>query len=494
MPPENNTQPPPPIPPPSTELLALARLRQKAIAHPLQQCQLTLYVPPDRIGAIIGRGGRTILSIQQEAKRRSLGHDIGVRIHVAGGTTAAAAAAAGSAASNQHQHDTNSNNDGGGTWNYNEYQQLQQQQQQQQDELDDEWVPVIIRADPIGCLEACRLIVPLVDPRSTLSSYLTIVFDVPIARAKHNLLVGKGGIVLAGLSATYETRIMIPPNELMSNVESTGNIWEQRQQQQQQQQVVNTSGGDDVGSAMLFDVGGSSMSPQQMNAGPPTSNIIQLEGEINNLENLEKCLVRMLGIVAAEESMRFVPTGIIVDIDSDAITTTPTKKTRGGTDSNKASPSEKAVAIIVANSSIPSKIWRSIQRKTNTKIQRKNIREEDPVAGDEDVVEPSLVNENEGMGGEDDDDEGVNKEVVTTDAARPHSKFIITGREQSVQKAAAQIEKILGLEVVTTEITVRDALPTTKGGDDQADDEVAPNGEKSRNRRGKKKAAITQPE
>ncbi len=494
MPPENNTQPPPPIPPPSTELLALARLRQ-TIAHPLQQCQLTLYVPPDRIGAIIGRGGRTILSIQQEAKRRSLGHDIGVRIHVAGGATAAAA---GSAASNQHQHDTNSNNDGGGTWNYNEYQQLQQQQhqqqQQQQDEMDDEWVPVIIRADPIGCLEACRLIVPLVDPRSTLSNYLTIVFDVPIARAKHNLLVGKGGLVLAGLSATYETRIMIPPNELMSNVESTGNIWEQRQQQQQQQQqVVNISGGDDVGSAMLFDVGGNSMSPQQMNAGPPTSNIIQLEGEINNLENLEKVLVRMLGIVAAEESMRFVPTGIIVDIDSDAISTTPTKKTKGGNDSNKASPSEKAVAIIVANASIPSKIWRSIQRKTNTKIQRKNIREEDPVAGD-DVVEPSLVNENEDMEGDDDDDEGLNKEVVT-DAARPHSKFIITGREQSVQKAAAQIEKILGLEVVSTEITVRDALPTNKGGDDiQPDDEVAPNGEKSRKRRGKKKAAITQPE
>lgn len=488
MPPENNTQLPPPVPPPSTELLDLARLRQKAIAHPLQQCQLTLYVPPDRIGAIIGRGGRTILSIQQEAKRRSLGHDIGVRIHVAGGTTAAAAAAAGSAASNQHQRDTNSNNDGGGgTWNYNEYQQLQQQQQQD-DELDDEWVPVIIRADPIGCLEACRLIVPLVDPRSTLSNYLTIVFDVPIARAKHNLLVGKGGLVLAGLSATYETRIMIPPNELMSNVESTGNIWEQRQQQQQQQQqVVNTSGGDDVGSAMLFDVGGSSMSPQ-INA---TSNIIQLEGEINNLENLELCLVRMLGIVAAEESMKFVPTGIIVDIDSDAITTAPTKKTKGGNDSNKASPSEKAVAIIVANASIPSKIWRSIQRKTNTKIQRKNIREEDPC--DDDVVEPSLVNENEDMEGDDDDDEGLNKEVVT-DAARPHSKFIITGREQSVQKAAAQIEKILGIEVVSTEITVRDALPTNKGGNDQPDDEVAPNGEKSRKRRGKKKSAITQPE
>lgn len=455
MPPESNTQPPPPIPPPSTELLALARFREKAIAHPLQQCQLTLYVPPDRIGAIIGRGGRTILSIQQEAKRRSLGHDMGVRIHVAGGTTATAAA--GSAASNQHQHDTNSNNDGGGgTWNYNEYQQLQQQQQKQQDELDDEWVPVIIRADPIGCLEACRLLFPLIDPRSTLSNYLTIVFDVPIARAKHNLLVGKGGLVLAGLSATYETRIMIPPNELMSNVESTGNIWEQRQQQQQQQQVVNAAGGDDVGSAMLFDVGGSGMSPQ-MNT---TSNIIQLEGEINNIE---KCLVRMLGIVAAEDSMRFVPTGIIVHIDSDAISTTPTKKTRGGADSNKASPSEKAVAIIVANASIPSKIWRSIQRKTNTKIQRKNIREEDPDAGDDDVVEPSLVNENEDMEGDDDDDEGLNKEVVTTDVARPHSKFIISGREQSVQKAAAQIEKILGLEVVSTEITVRDALPTNKG-------------------------------
>ena len=370
-------------------------------------------------------------------------------------------------------------------------------------ELDgDDWVPVTIRSDPIGCFEACRLIIPLVD-RPQDPTYLTIVFDVPIARAKHNLLVGKGGIVLAGLSATYETRIMIPPNELMSCVESTGgNIWEQRQQQQQQQRQLNNNAGNDVGSAMLFDIGGSSMS-SQVNAaamvGGLTSNIIQLEGEI---DNVEKCLVRMLGIVAAEEKMKFVPTGIIVDVDSaptsstvskaDALSTTPAKKAKGGGDSNKSSPTEKTVAraVIVANTSIPSKIWRSIQRKTNTKIQRKNIREEDVAAGD-DVIEPLLVNEIYDMEGDDDNDDGVNKE--DTDAARPHSKFIITGKEQSVLKAAAQIEKMLGLEVGSTEIevTVRvvnsvETSPINKG-DDQPDVEGAASGRKSRKKRGKKK-------
>mmetsp|Transcript_13169 Transcript_13169/g.18865 ORF Transcript_13169/g.18865 Transcript_13169/m.18865 type:complete len:302 (-) Transcript_13169:208-1113(-) len=122
MPAENNitTTPQQPIPPPSTEALALARLRQKAISHPLQQCQLTIYVPPNAVGAIIGRGGRTILSVQQEAKRRSLGHDMGVRIHVVGGTNS----------NNNNNNSSAAPSSGAATWNYNEYQQQQQQQQQ----------------------------------------------------------------------------------------------------------------------------------------------------------------------------------------------------------------------------------------------------------------------------------------------------------------------------------------------------------------------------
>ncbi|KAL7498315.1 hypothetical protein ACHAWT_007643 [Skeletonema menzelii] len=487
MPPESaiSQQQQQPIPPPSSEALALARLRQKAISHPLQQCQLTIYVPPNAVGAIIGRGGRTILSVQQEAKRRSLGHDMGVRIHVVGGIS-------------NNNNSAAAPSSGAATLNYNEYQQQQQQQQSasQQNESDDvdDWVPVTIRGDPIGCLEACRLIIPLVD-RPQDPTYLTIVFDVPIHRAKHNLLVGKGGIVLAYLSASYETRIMIPPNELMSNVESSGNIWEQRQQQQQQSKAVN-----DAGAAMLFDVGsgdeaGSNNNNVMSQASTTTpagesSNIIQLEGEI---DSVEQCLVRMLQIVAMEE--KIVPTGIIIDCDNTASTdppsTTPPKKAK----SDKASPTEKTVAnatIVAADASrsLSSRSWRSVMRKTNTKIQRKNLVDADPLLVNE-------IEENEGDDADDDDDvdnDDVNKEE--TAAARPHTKFIITGKsEQSVQKACAQLEKLLGLEVGSTEITVKvvsvEASPMGKG-DDQPDKEGT-SAKKIRKRRGKKKA-IAQPD
>ena len=464
MPPDNDSPQPPPLPAPSTEALALARLRQKAISHPLQQCQLIIYVPPHAVGAIIGRGGRTILSIQQEAKRRSLGHDIGVRIHVVGGISNSSNA-------------TNNISSGPATWNYNEYQQQPQQQQpvsQQNNESDDtdDWVPVTIRGDPISCLEAVRLIIPLVD-RPQDPTYLTIVFDVPIHRAKHNLLVGKAGILLACLSATYETRVMIPPNELMSNVESSGNIWEQRQQQQQQ----SKAGSDDAGSAMLFDVGSGDANTAA--ADNLISNIIQLEGEI---DNVEKCLVKMLGIVASEDNL--VSTGTIVDCDTvitDLSSTNPPTKPKDG-DSNKASPAEKTVAraIIIARTSVPKRIWRSVQRNTNTKIQREKMVEED-AAGDD--TEPSLVNEiddTEGGGGDDDDDDNgdLNKEEPAT--ARPHTKFIITGKnEQSVQKACAQLEKMLGQPL--------EAVPMSKG-EDQLDSEGITSGKKVRKRRSKKKA------
>lgn len=426
------------------------------------------------------------MSIQQEAKRRSLGHDMGVRIHVVGGT---------------NNNNSAAPSPGVATWNYNEYQQQQQQQQSasQQNESDvDDWVPVTIRGDPIGCLEACRLIIPLVD-RPQDPTYLTIVLDVPIHRAKHNLLVGKGGIVLAFLSASYETRIMIPPNELMSNVESTGNIWEQRQQQQQQHQ---SKANNDAGATMLFDLsaggeaGNKNIIKSQSNtttaAGDLISNIIQLEGE---LDNVEQCLVSMLQIVAMEE--KIVPTGTIVDCDTTSVltdppTTTPTKKSK----SDKAAPAEKTVAnaIIVADSSksISSRTWRSVMRKTNTKIQRKALVD----------VEPMLLNEIDDVEGDDDvvvdddvDNDDGNKE--DTAAARPYTKFIITGKsEQSVQKACAQLEKLLGLEVGSTEITVKvvpvEVSPMVKA-DDQPEKEGA-SGKKVRKRRGKKKAAAEQPD
>ena len=465
MPAENTTTQP--VPPPSEEALALARLRQKGISHPLQQCQLTMYVPLGAVGSIIGRGGRTILSTQQEAKRRSLGHDIGVRIHVVGGIS-------NSGGNNAVAASTTA-------WNCTEYQQQELQPSSQQSNGDndvDDWIPVTIRGDPIGCLEASKLIIPLVD-RPQDPTYLAVIFDVPIHQAKHNLLVGKGGIVLAYLSATYETRIMIPPNEFMSNVESNGNIWEQRVAEQQ-------SKANDAGAAMLF--GGeagcvSEMLPQtNTTVGNLDNNIIQLEGEI---DNVEQCLVRMLQIVASEEKVE--PTGLIADCVESI---TPQKKQQ----SEKSQPTEKTVAsaIIVANTSIPSKIWRSVQRKTNAKIQRKDIKEEDAPVPD---AEPPLMNENtDEVEGEDYEDDVVNDDMGDKEESvvRPHSKFIITGKnEQTVRKACSQLEKMLGLEVGSTEITVEvvtvEASPIGKG-ESQPDSESATSSKRVRKRRGKKKS------
>ena len=54
----NQNQPPPPL---SPEALSLAHLRQKSISHPMNQIQIIIYVPKQTVGAVIGRGGKTIL-------------------------------------------------------------------------------------------------------------------------------------------------------------------------------------------------------------------------------------------------------------------------------------------------------------------------------------------------------------------------------------------------------------------------------------------------
>ena len=64
----------------SPESLSLAQLRTKTIDHPMQQVQITIYIPPHTVGAIIGKGGRTILGVQREAMRRSAGHVNPIRI------------------------------------------------------------------------------------------------------------------------------------------------------------------------------------------------------------------------------------------------------------------------------------------------------------------------------------------------------------------------------------------------------------------------------
>eukprot|EP00581_Thalassiosira_minuscula_P012844 CAMPEP_0183717770 /NCGR_PEP_ID=MMETSP0737-20130205/11268_1 /TAXON_ID=385413 /ORGANISM="Thalassiosira miniscula, Strain CCMP1093" /LENGTH=682 /DNA_ID=CAMNT_0025947247 /DNA_START=122 /DNA_END=2170 /DNA_ORIENTATION=- len=537
------------------ESLSLAHLRQKSISHPLQQCQLTIYVPPHTVGAVIGRGGRTILNVQREAMRRSGGHAGPVRISVLGSDSGGGGGRqqGGHGHANGHEglHDNSHVDAYGGTsqqsgshsWNYqdyygNQYQKSQTPHSHQHPQhpsgddttaedstnSDNEWTPVIIRGDPLGCFSAVRQILPLVDR----SHDPDIILEVPIHRAKHNLLVGKGGIVIAALSATYETRIMIPPNEFMSNVGGGENFWKQREKQQQAAAQV------DAGSVMLFgdNSGGGRMNPSTtMGAGaqpgvpgasgatlPP--NVIQLEGEI---DKVELCLVKMLSIVAGE---RWVPTGVIVEKPEEKNTNANSKSggnaskggggsanTAGGT-SDAASPQNaKTASTSKGNTKQPQeggagdkgtttttattaeaviiKIWtpsskllnlgkiRKVQRKTNTVIRRKKLRltgtaadgsvganalsnakEED--VEDDDKGESELVKE-----GDNEEDEGPAKEG-SDKGPKTATKYIITGKTEAVKSATAQFEKILGLEPGSSTIT--DTTHKTNNSNNPAND------------------------
>jgi len=540
----NNNNPSHPHSVLSPESVSLAHLRQKSISHPMQQCQLTIYVPPHTVGAVIGRGGRTILNVQREAMRRSAGHVAPVRISVLGSNSSnsssnnssqvnpnsSTANANGHANMQQNEGVTDHQGDaftphsqqGGGqssstTWNYHEYLNQQQQQNQpsdnnnidngtttdQESKNDDtnSWTPVIIRGDPVGCYAAVRQILPLVD----YSHDRHVVLEIPVHRAKHNTLVGKGGITIAALSATYETRIMIPPNEFMSNVGGMGgeNFWKRRQQAADDQNDASNAG-----AVMLFgDPGGGGANgkqQQQQPGGPGTlpPNIIQLEGEI---DTTERCLVKMLSIVAGE---RWVPTGTIVEkaavaavaggsrggaapnVASDGgASSVPSGGASGGASGGKVSKegATTAESVIVKIWTPSSKLLnlgkiRKVQRKTNTVIRRKKLRlsgnhnvdsngvvigalmneKEEDVVDDEGVDgPPMLVNE-----GEDDEDGGVPKEVSFA-GPKTATKYIITGKTEAVRSATAQFEKILGLEpgssaiVDTTHKTMNSSTTST---------------------------------
>ena len=317
----------------------------------------------------------------------------------------------------------------------------------------------------MACFAAVRQLLPIVENEHDPD----IVFEVPIHRAKHNMLVGKGGVVIASLSATYDTRIMIPPNDFMSSVEGGGdNVWTQN-----------------AGSKMLFeddDAGSDGAGGHEAGAGsnnmaapgmlPDNPNIIQLEGEI---DNVEKCLVQMLSIVAGG---KWTPLGVIVDSN---VGQKYAVEERGGKKNKMDSPKAKGKDkdkgkekdVTTAEATIV-KVWtpsskllnlgkiRKVQRKTNTVIRRKKLRLPDGEGGKEDeVVEEESVETKD----EDDENENDEEEEEATKeasaAARTATKYIITGKTESVKSAAAQFEKILGLEPGSATIT--DTTHKTKG-------------------------------
>eukprot|EP00569_Conticribra_weissflogii_P003440 CAMPEP_0171334838 /NCGR_PEP_ID=MMETSP0878-20121228/4947_1 /TAXON_ID=67004 /ORGANISM="Thalassiosira weissflogii, Strain CCMP1336" /LENGTH=595 /DNA_ID=CAMNT_0011836015 /DNA_START=595 /DNA_END=2382 /DNA_ORIENTATION=+ len=428
------------------------------------------------------------------------------------------------------------------TWNYHEfYNNLNQQNQQQKQEgfddrngihhnddkpnedeqsIDDDFVPITIRGDPVGCLCAVRQIVPLVDR----SHDPHVIFEIPIHKPKHNLLVGRKAIILAALSADHDVRIMIPPNPAMtasSVVDGGGqttassasgndyNYWKQRSSQQ----VMNA----DAGSTMLFaDTGTLGMTGAgtgdnlMMTSGPDistnapaatSSNIIQLEGEIDKVES---CLVKMLNILAGE---RWVPSGVVSSTpvqkcdamnnhntkdnkktvpssptpnnrkDKKSSTNSGASTTSGSNSTTSTKPSKKdnstasdtttsssnkknsssdaktnfsvnnAEAILTAKAGTPtSKLpslgkIRQMQRKSNTVIRKKKVKisvPNDIDSANAKDAEPALVNE-----GDNDEKEG--SEDGNFSGPKSAMQYIITGKLENVRSVANHFEKILGL-------------------------------------------------
>jgi len=462
----------------SPEALSLAQLRQKTISHPTQQVQITMYIPPHSVGAVIGRGGRTIVSVQREAMRCNAGHVTPIRISVLNDSTNT---------TREDYHQQHNNNESSSdnnhvatdgynntTWNHNSDDQTESIDE------DDEWTPVVIKGDPVGCFSACRQLVTIVEEENVPE----IVLDIPILKSKHNMVVGKGGIVLAALSATNETRIMVPPNEFMSNV--TGpedNIWKQREAAQ-----------NDPGMAMLFsnnDSGNANPNiMEQPNTIPP--NVIQLEGDI---DKVERCLVKMLSITAGEI---YTPTGVIVTNNKSETTQTKSAAAKINKEDDT-----YAEAVIVKIWTPNSKLLnlgkiRKVQRKTNTVIRRKKLRFRGNIDGTSSV---SIVNE-EGESDDDDDDDNEGGETVgeeendgeeeeeegevkddddeVSGPKQTATKYIITGKTESVKSAATQFEKILGLEAGSATIDDTTHKVRSMANVDSGDDDGEKIGKKKR--------------
>ena len=351
------------------------------------------------------------------------------------------------------------------------------------------------------------------------------MFDVPINKAKHNQIVGKRGITIAALSATYETRLMVPPNELMSNV-GPANYWEARKVAQEQKQ-------NEAGSTLLFGGGNGNSNAvtsvkEALDYGGLEPNIVQLEGEI---DNVEKCLVKILvrakpskfkpsvflnqdyarmlkGIVSGEDAI--TPQGEMIPADDpvddkpgeelafESAKSVPILKSREPSSATKAPSPVKAEkgalpkesqpetmkeapkkndkeptaeAVIIKEWSASSKLLnlgkiRKVQRKTNTIIRRKKVHLEFDKAGGEDNEngEHNVVEEDSVI---EDDDDAVNSDEEADpkddDVAKTATKYIITGKTQNVRAAAAQFEKILDLEPGAAVVTDTTDIRPSKG-------------------------------
>jgi len=311
---------------PLQPLKTIAKLRSSTIAHPQQQVVLTCYIPPSRVGAVIGRKGNTILHIQREAVKKSLGGG-----HVRVSVVSNSHTSSGNTSTNSNTVNSNEGKEEGEDVKLESMEQQMKEEENVEHAVDsntntitntstepeDEknkneninesalWTPVIIRGDPCGVFAAAKQILPLLKvgpPESfTTDSYDTsadmddVVLDIPIHRAKHSAIIGKKGLTIAALSADHDVRIMVP----------------HRNQQQQQQTEHGNHNSEAVSSTTI-----SSSAPAVSNI-----NIVQLEGQ---LDNVERCLANMLKVVTAPPPTRSPTRGAA---DTTATTTATTNAT-----------------------------------------------------------------------------------------------------------------------------------------------------------------------
>ena len=186
----------------------IATLRSNGISHPSQQVTLTCYIPPYRVGAVIGRRGATILHIQREAAKQSRGHSSAVRVSVMGSHVTL------DHSNNLHINNNDGNTNTGNT--SNSQNNANNEEKKNVESNADEWTPVVIRGDPCGAFAAAKLLVPLLSTGSTSGDENNsdvmddVVLDIPIHRSRHAAIIGRKGLTIATISADHNVRIMVP--------------------------------------------------------------------------------------------------------------------------------------------------------------------------------------------------------------------------------------------------------------------------------------------
>eukprot|EP00815_Leptocylindrus_aporus_P011205 CAMPEP_0116056056 /NCGR_PEP_ID=MMETSP0322-20121206/3800_1 /TAXON_ID=163516 /ORGANISM="Leptocylindrus danicus var. apora, Strain B651" /LENGTH=583 /DNA_ID=CAMNT_0003539827 /DNA_START=367 /DNA_END=2118 /DNA_ORIENTATION=- len=288
-------------------------------ATPYANLTLSVFVAPQCIGTLIGRAGRTIVNIQREASRVSLNKSVWVKIFETSEQY-------NNHQKNHHSHHHNSFKGGKDDGHHLEHSgsngfvtdlkkdrhrtaheedptgaedvEKAGDDDEEEEEEEDGWSRVLIRGDAVGAFVAARLVVQLLvrNNNNIMSNKQDhedeyelfdsdVVLDVPLNRYKqHGAVVGKRGATIAALSADHNVRIHVPhKNAVIYNQHAEG------------------AHGGATTNGYHHGNGGDLHQSQQRDPSLPN---VQLEGE---LDNVETCLIQMLGIVAGKIDGNAVP-------------------------------------------------------------------------------------------------------------------------------------------------------------------------------------------